>query len=460
MNNRFHHSPHGSAITAAAVSAGILSIVVAGFLTFLTDEANLNFRSHRWTQALHLAEAGIEVAFAEFNYQYFQGDSGFQSDRGWSSSSGVYTKTLTNLTDTVGEAVGQASITVSGVGGSTPQITVVGTCANAPGGPSVSRAVRVTLSSSSLFPVALMSKNQIDLNGNSIYTDSYDASDPNKSTGGLYDSTKKQSNGDIASNDVLINTVNIGNADVYGSVYTGPGGTVDMGSNGSIGPTFVTGDRADTVAEGEANGWVRHDFNVDVPDVTLPAGATSWPAPAAGSSISDTATITAGDYQLSSISLAGTKSLTIQGPGTVRLYITGDTSVSGNGTINITTDAKVEIYAAGSMSIAGNGVVNNSGLAENSQFYGLPTSTSWSIGGNGQWVGTVYAPQADFTMNGGGSAGDMSGAVVAQSITLNGHVRFHYDEYLRTNPQFSGSYLVVSWQELNNVGGSWVASPF
>jgi hypothetical protein len=460
MTHHRDQSNCGSALVAAAVSAGILAIVVAALLTYLTDEANLNYRSHRWTQTLHLAEAGIDLAFAEFNYQYFQGGNGFQSDRGWSGSGGVYTKTVTGLTDTDGASVGDITLTVSGVGGTSPQITAVGTCAGAPRGPSVSRAVRVTLASSSMYPVALMSKNQINLNGNNIYTDSFDSSDPNKSSSGLYDSNKRQANGDIASNDVLINTVNIGNADVYGNVFTGPGGTVAMGANGSVGPTFVDDDRADTVAEGEAAGSIRHDFSVDVPEVTLPTGATSWPNPSAGSTINNTATITAGDYKVGSIDLAGTKTLTIQGPGTVRLYVTGNTSVAGNAAVSITGGATLIVYAAGSMAVGGNGISNASGKSENNQFYGLPSSTSWSISGNGQWVGTIYAPQADVTMNGGGSAGDMSGAVVAKSITLNGHVKFHYDEYLRDSPTFGSSYLVASWEELKSVNGSWVAASF
>jgi hypothetical protein len=441
----------GSAIVAVAVTAAILSIATAGFLAYIHNENILNYRSHAWTQALHLAEGGVEQGFAEYHFQYFQGQNGFTEARGWSGGSGSYSKTITNLVSNLSSTVGDVTVTVSGVGTSNPQIMAVASVPTVPFGSTVSRAVRVSIASSSKFPVALMSKNEIDLNGNNIYVDSFDSEDPNKSTGGLYSVSKRQSNGDVASNDTVTDSINIGNAEVYGRVYTGDGGTVTMGNNGSVGPTFVSGDRAKTVNSGEQAGWIRHDFNVDVPDVSLPAGASSW---SSMGNVTSSTIINGGDWRVTSISLASTKTMTIQ--GNVRLYITGNTSVTGNASIIVAPGAKLEVYAAGSMSIAGNGVANNTGISDNNQWYGLPSSTSWSISGNGQWVGTVYSPSANFTMNGGGTAGDMSGAVVAKSITLNGHVKFHYDESLDSADNAAG-YLVTSWQSLRKENGAWVA---
>jgi hypothetical protein len=439
----------GSAMVAATVSSGVTSIMIAGFMTYLSNEYKLNTRSHAWTQAIHLAEAAVEIGFAELNYQYFHGENGFQSSRGWvDGGGGTHTKTVTDYTDTSGNVVGNLVVTVSGVGTPNPQILGAGTVAGN-WAQSISRGVRVTTYPSTRYPVGLMSRQRIDLNGNNIYTDSFDSSDPAKSTNGLYDPAKRQPNGDIASNDVLINTVNIGNADVYGRVSTGPGGTVAMGPNGSVGATFDPDERATTVAEGQAKGWIRDDFDVDVPDTTLPAGADSWYSVG---QVSNTTTITSGDWQASSINLNGNKTLTIQ--GTVRLYVTGSVSVGGNATILLAPGSKLELYAAGNVSVAGNGVVNSTGLSPHNQWYGLPGSTSWNISGNGQWIGAIYAPQAAFRMNGGGSAGDMSGAVVANSITLVGHVRFHYDEYLAVHDQGAG-YLVGSWQAMRYGNGVW-----
>jgi hypothetical protein len=290
------------------------------------------------------------------------------------------------------------------------------------------------------------------MNGNRVYTDSFDSTDSTKSSSGLYSFAKRQPNGDIASNDTIINSVNVGNADIYGQVMTGPGGTVYMANNGSVGPTFVEANRATTVQQGIDNGWIRNDFAVDIPNVSLPAGATAW---SSVGNINNNHTLSGGDYLASSVSLSGNNKLIITN-GTVRLYVTGNASVSGNGQIAVAGNAKLEVYVAGSVSIAGNGVVNGSGLAANNQWYGLPTSTSWSVNGNGFWIGTMYAPNASFALNGGGANGDMSGAVVADRITLNGTVQFHYDEALRSG-QFSLGYLVASWQAYHWNGSTWVA---
>src|SRR3989442_166606 len=125
----------GSVLATAAISAGVLSLLVAGFLTYLGNEYYLNGRSHRWTQGLHLAEAGIEIGFAELNYRYMQGGNGFQTSRGWANpAAGTYVRTITGLTNSTGQVVGSVTVTVSGVGGLTPQIDATSVCANTPRG--------------------------------------------------------------------------------------------------------------------------------------------------------------------------------------------------------------------------------------------------------------------------------------------------------------------------------------
>jgi hypothetical protein len=442
----------GSALACATIASGVLSILIAGVLSYMSNEYKLNYRSHLWAQAVHIAEAAVEVGFAELNNQYFKGGNGFQTARGWTDQGGgTYSKTISNVTDTAGKTIGELSITVTGVGTAHPQIFGTGTSINRAKA-NASRAIEVTTAPSPRFPVALMSKQRVDLNGNSVYTDSFDSSDPTKSSGGQYDPNKRQPNGHVASNDVLINTVNIGNADVYGTVVTGVGGTVAMGPNGSIGPTFDEANRATTVSDGVAKGWIRNDFDVDVPDASLPSGMDS--APSLGN-INNATTINGGDWKIGNINLGG-NGQTLRIEGTVRLYVTGNTSISGNGSILIAPGASLEVYSAGSVSIAGNGVANQTSLASNNKFFGLPGSTSWNISGNGQWTGTIYAPQADLAMKGGGTNGDMSGAVVAKSITLEGNVKFHYDEALEDSGGIVG-YVIASWRSLSpNGAGGWV----
>src|SRR5579871_6494465 len=143
------------------MTAGIFAILIAGFLGYMSNEYNLNFRAHRSNQAFHLAESAVELGLAEYNYAYSVGGNGFTSANGWSGSSGTYTKTVSNLTDLSGNAVGTLSVTASGIGASNPQFLGVGTVTSANyGGPSIARAVQVELAgtSSSLFPYAIVSK--------------------------------------------------------------------------------------------------------------------------------------------------------------------------------------------------------------------------------------------------------------------------------------------------------------
>ena len=448
MKNKWIRQNSGSALISAAVAASVLAILVAGFVSYLSNEYILNYHTHAWTQSVHLAEAAVERGFAEYNYQYFQGGAGigFQSSRGWSGSSGTYTAGLA-LTNSLNQVVGTATVTVYGVGSATPSIQGVGIALVKRGPATVSRAVKIGLATSSKFPVGLMSKSTIDLNGNNMYSDSFDSADPTKSTNGRYDGTKKQANGDVASNATIIDSVSIGNADIYGNVFTGPNGTVTMGPNGSVGNTFVTASRADDVATGIADGYIRNDFAVDVPDVSVPSGASSW---SSLGNINNDTTINAGDWRASNINLAGNKTLTIQGD--VRLYLTGDTSVTGNGSIIISSNSSLTVYTTGNINIAGNGVQNNAGTAMKDEWFGTSTTTSVNIAGNGDWIGAIYAPYAAMTVAGNGS---MYGAAVANTVTLNGNGNFHYDESLRTMGGTS-SYSVASWQELRLVSGSWV----
>jgi len=447
----------GSVLLSAAVGAAILSILIAGVLSYLTNEYDLNYRSHRWNQAFHLAESAVEVGIAEYNYQYSLGGSGvgFQAN-GWSGSGGTYSKTVSNLLDTSGKVVGTIQVTASGIGASNPTFTGVGTVTSGNyGGPSLCRAVRVTLAGTgSLFPMAIVSKSAIPLSGNN-YIDSYDSSDPTKSNNGLYIASKKQANGNIATVSTANNAVSMsGNADVNGTIATAPGGTVTMSANAQMGPTFSS--PATSVAQGTANGWITHAFQTSIPDATVPAtlsSASSVPGGQINFSANNTGTLSSGDWKATSLSLSGNSVYTIS--GTVRIYVTGNVSISGNAQMIITPGSSLTVYVGGaSVSVSGNGVANNAVKPANNQWYGLPTSTSWTLSGNGSWVGTVYAPEAAFSNSGNG---DMSGSVIASSVTMSGNGQFHYDESLKNSSGGAAtSYNVASWQELRYVSGSWV----
>jgi hypothetical protein len=430
----------GSALMAAAVAACILGIMVTGFLAWVTNEYRLTQRSNSWTQSLFLAEAGLEVGCAEINYPYLQGGSAFSANDGWSpAGSGGYQKTVTDFKDSNGNTVGSFSVLVSGLNGSTPTIQGVGTATQSQG-PSTGRAIQIWLKQRSSFPYALAAKEQINMNGGT-YVDSFDSSDSAKSTGGIYDASKQQANAIVAS---MSATPALQLTTIYGTASTTASGGVSL--SGSIGPTLDPLLRATTVGDAETQGWVTHDLNISIPDVALPSGLNT--APNLGV-IGSGQTVSSGDWQADSVDCKNSILII----GHVRLYVRGDFTTTGQGNLQISPGASLEIYIGGNVKLAGGGVINGSGLAANNQWYGLASSTDWKVAGGGQWLGTVYAPEASIKFTGNS---DSFGAFVANDFTINGGAAFHYDEALKNLSGGNQKYSVATWQELRYVDGSWV----
>jgi hypothetical protein len=126
-------------------------------------------------------------------------------------------------------------------------------------------------------------------------------------------------------------------------------------------------------------------------------------------------------------------------------------SLSGNDQVYIGPNASLQLDSSGNISLHGNGVVNtNPGVAENLSIVCTTNVTSVDIAGNGQFTGTVLAPDANVKLNGGGS-GDMNviGAIMANTVTMSGHMSFHYPESLSRAPT-ALRYVVQSWRELDH----------
>ena len=70
------------------------------------------------------------------------------------------------------------------------------------------------------------------------------------------------------------------------------------------------------------------------------------------------------------------------------------------------------------------------------------------LSANAAFVGCIYCPNAAFTLGGGGNnAYDFVGASVSNTVKLNGHFKFHYDENLRRIGPGRG-YIATSWLEM------------
>ena len=304
--------------------------------------------------------------------------------------------------------------------------------------PQVSRRIEAIVRPMSAFDQAIMSVGVVDLTNQNIVVDSYDSSDPTKSTNGLYDPAKRQENGDIATDGQLVEA---GNAQIYGDVATNAG-TVSGAAN--------------------ITGVERTDFYQE----PIPVGAPSWPAiNSSVTSVNGTTTINAdatqhsaaSRYVLTGISLSGNKTLTIAGNANgsqtyVEIYVTGDISVVGTGQIVVQPGVTATVYFAGNVDISGNGVLNSNNQPSDLMLYGIQPPTNASehvnIGGNSQITASVYAPGHDVTISGGGTNGHVYGSIVGKTVTMTGVTNLHYDERLGSTGMIN-NYKIVSWFEDN-----------
>jgi len=278
-----------------------------------------------------------------------------------------------------------------------------------------------------------LSMSQLNLTDENIVIDSYDSRSPDKSTNGLYDVTKRQQHGNIATDGNLINA---GNAQIYGDVATNSG--------------TVTGTAGIT-------GQQRTDFYQEAISVGAPSG---FPTTATVVDRNTTLSAAGGTlqspvrYTVSSVALNGNGNLTLgdASGGYIEIYVTGSVAVTGNSQITLSPTVKAKIYFAGDFSVAGNGIVNSNNQPGDLQLYGIKppdnVTQTVSLGGNAQLTAAVYAPDANVTVNGSGSSGHVFGSIVGKTVVMNGVTNLHYDEALGIGGPVT-NYKIVSWFEDN-----------
>jgi hypothetical protein len=524
-----------SALLVVMVLGGILCLFVMYYLSLIEQQNMLSVRSQSWNIAIAVTEAGIEEGLQALN-DARNNHTTLSTADGWIYDGRYYWRTNTNpelggnwytiridlSVPQSPEIVSRAYVDLPALAAATPQVflATVGVNLN----PTViTRAVRVRCADSAFFLAAMVAKHKIDLKGNGVMTDSFDSSSLWESYFGQYDPSVAGSEGDVASNDGVVSSISVQNANIYGHAYTGPDGTVTIGSQGYV------GERSKYVAGTYEDGWVLHNANFTFPATTLPytsglplggpatvvtvtynytstlTNSSVYPNPAPWSGVTPTYLTTptttseypaAGTYvglvvtnypgysgnektytynlitgtnytyalyqtnavyttnyydhvlasgNYSADDLSGRTLVT----GTAQLVLPNGLSMSGNDQITIATGASLKMFCGGSQcTVGGNGILNQSGYAQNMILECTDSVTSFSFNGNGEFIGVLVAPNAAMTMNGGGHSNtDFTGAVMANSIAMNGHFSFHYDEALkslRNNPRL----LITSWDEI------------
>jgi hypothetical protein len=447
--SRHSGSQRGTALVMTLVITGLVGFLLASYLTLVRSQNISTMRSQSWNAAMPIIEAGIEESLAHLAKH--DTDQTLQS-QGWERmpDANVYAMrrylgddyyevmianwiagSPTNVPIIESRAYVTAPTAVASTGG--PVLAAVG------GKPQqyVVRGVRATARKVPLFSKGMVAQQALDAAG--TYIDSYDSTDPTKSTDGKWDITKRQDNGSVATASGDAGLLDLAGADIYGSISTGPGGTPDIGS-GSVGDkAWVDGGKT-----GVQDGHYVDDMNVEFDPVSIPfTSATGVPTSGPVGSETYDMILRDGDYMLNNVS-----NKRIIATGNARLYVTGNISQNGNSVIQVAATGSLKLYVGGSADLGGNGILNETAKTANFMLYGLPTCTDIKFHGNGTFYGAIYAPNADLTLSGGGSGDqDFSGASITKSVKFNGHFRFHYDEALRRMIPGKG-YTITSWNEM------------
>jgi len=244
MKIRTNTQAQGSALVVTLLTALVIGITLASYLTLVSSQNVSTMRSLAWNATVPVLEAGVEEALAHIHDHLNRTvgtDISNLSGNGWTlGADGWYHKTRTigtgSYCDVAIQPVNPPVITSVGyvptpltpssqlgmILGGTPPPTVS----------YINRRVLVNTKGIPRWDKAMATDGVINMNGRFILTDSFESCNPAYSTLGKYDKNKNKGNGDVASNGVLIN---VNDAGVMGKVSTGPGGTVQIGTWGSVG---------------------------------------------------------------------------------------------------------------------------------------------------------------------------------------------------------------------------------
>jgi Tfp pilus assembly protein PilX len=279
------HATSGGSLIVAMFVCTILAVSIGSYLSLTSQQYRLSMRSQEWNMSIALVEAGVEEALQHIN------SNSNLATCGWTYSSNVYNMTRTigpnatyhvqiNAADPMRPEITSRAVSIqqSYVQSYFPALATIGL--TTPSATTPTRAVRVQTAKTALYRASVVAKRRIDLNGNYVLSDSYDSSDPNKSSNGRYDPIKYAGDfGDVACNGGIYDSVNLGNANIYGKVHTGPNTPLTIGPNGGVGTHAWQASN-----KGFQDGYVSKDANFTFPDTKLPSTAGLLP-PQGGTAI-------------------------------------------------------------------------------------------------------------------------------------------------------------------------------
>ena len=417
MNKRYNPTRNGNVLPLVMIAVILLLILGASLLSM--GLTNRFFSLHETSDVISrcAADAGITQALFKMNQIL---------DTGSISS---YTLPTTKDSD-LPECKATYSYIVKGTLASGYTITSLGESGKS------KRAIAANIALKGLFDNAILTKEQLILKLGTIIK-AYDSSDPTASDLDLIIGTQNTASGSI----VLNNSVIVG-----GDVAVGLGGDVDNVIK-DLGAT-IAGDKYEFTEE------------YPMPDITIP---TLFNMGTSLSVKSSTITVTPSESGIySSIDLSTGKDigvLEITG-GDVELHITGDIDLGNGCEIVVRDGSTLKLYVDGNINCDNGSGINAESTnkdASTLQLFGTGTGTqSFNLKAKSDWIGTVYAPNADVILFAGS---DVYGSFVSNSFEYKNGGDFYYDVALQkvTQDDPGVRFVITQWKEgiLNTSFTDW-----
>jgi len=409
---------NGSVLMAALVIAAVTGLALLSYLSLTNSQNVMTVRSEAWNSAMPIVEAGIEEAIAHLT----------ASPTNWATHGWKGTTFDCQLERSLGEEYGRYVITITNR--MAPVIITRGYVRAPLSSNYISRTVRVDLVTHPESGPGLGAKGTIDLNGNKLFVDSFNSSNPAYSDPlGGYDKNKHKDGVTVASNLGVTDAVNTGTADIWGRVATGPGGSVSSLKNSVVGDAAYHA----TNLKGPDPAALSQDADIPFPPIVAPVSGT----PAV--SVLGNLALGSGTFEIGAV----TGIITVT--GNAKLIVRTTFSPAG---IVLAPGATLDLYVYASSASFGPNAYNftSGSKAKNLHYYGMPSNTSVNFNGNSTFVGVLYAPDADLSCNGGGIGLNLIGSSLTKSVKMNGSFQFHFDEALLD--EGTPGYVIASWNEI------------
>lgn len=425
----------GAVLVLALVITSSLLILSSGVLQMATGEGTSNNQSTNLASAINVAEAGVESAIWELNYN---------TGTPWAGWSGTDPKTKTEvpLYSTSGEKIGEYDVSIADPTGDDPIIQVTSYVPDNTSPLVKKRTVRVTLASNESpdFNKAAASKDHLEIQ-HDVCIDSYDSElgEWNEVLEAGPPAVRNVgTEGDVGTNSTTVGDINIAeDVTIAGTAWSGqgsnPNAVIELMSPGT---TTITGGVDDSPQN--------ESFDPILPPTGLPVMADI-----SGNASTPQTISSSGEYETIYIGTNGVLNFSTD----ATIYVKDQLMIREGAQIKVLNGAKVTIYIDNDLYFGTDSLVNANTGAKNpgnltikatDNYVGMATQ-GILLRDSTQFYGTIESNYAEIIM---GTGSDIFGAIKAQDIIIRSTSCIHYDEALNPEtPTGTAKFSVASWQE-------------